>query len=110
VDTGAGPTVPAVPVQAQHGGIVAECVAGRVEATVGQGADCLPRMQRPSLEDRGGKVDRVGISLEHAVGEEDHPVTRLQIEMTGAKGGVPEKAEGDVRGEVEAGGLLTPAT
>ena len=57
VDAVAVPAVPAVPVQAQHGGVVAERVAGRLEDAVGQGADRLPRVQRPGVGDRRGQVD-----------------------------------------------------
>jgi hypothetical protein len=85
-----------VPVEAQHRGVVPECVIGGVQDAVGQGADGLARVQGPGVLGGFREVNLDRGALKHAVGDEDDPVVLLEDEGALAIVGVHEEAQGKV--------------
>ena len=70
----------AVPVEDHDGGVVAEVAAGGVQDRGAERVDDFAGMQVAGLAECGGDVEVRGVAFEHAVGDEDEPVTWHQRE------------------------------
>ena len=107
VDGAAISTVAAVPVQAQHGGVVGQDAACHVEGVVGEGTHRLAGVKHPSVCDRLGEVETGRVALEHAVGHQDQPVAGSQHEVGRAVRRVGEQPEREVHGQLDGGDVGT---
>ena len=67
-----------MPVEAQDGGVVAQLPPTCMHDGLCQLLDGLPRMQVSTSRQEGRDVHRCRVALEHAIGEKDEPITRLQ--------------------------------
>src|SRR5690242_12051192 len=81
-DVGAGVGGPvavgaAVPVEAERGRVIDEVPAGCGEDGLREVLYCLPRVEVGAAGDHGCDVDVAGVALQHAVGEEEQPVSRF---------------------------------
>lgn len=95
----AGPVVglatrrPAVPVEAEHGGVIAQVPAGDSEYG---GAECmhdLARVQVGGVPERGVEVQIGGVPLEHPVRDEHDPVAGFERERLHLEGPAGLEAE-----------------
>ena len=78
----------AVPVEAQDGGVVAQLPPTCVDDGLCQVLDGLPRMQVSRSCQDGRDVHGCRVALEHAVGEKDEPIARLQGYLLHASGAI----------------------
>src|SRR4051794_14375113 len=74
----------AVPVKAQRRRVVAQLAVGGVEDDLREMLHGLARVQLATGGEDGCDVDALGVSLEHAVGEEQDPVARLERQRLNA--------------------------
>jgi hypothetical protein len=67
-----------MPIQAQSGRIVLELATGRLEYRVDEVLNGLTGMHVRARDQQRSKVDRGDVAFQHAVGEEQQPITRLK--------------------------------
>ena len=67
-----------MPVKAQRCRVVSKLAVGRFEDDLGQMLHRFARVHLAITGDDRGDVDALGVSLEHAVGEEQNSVARLE--------------------------------
>jgi hypothetical protein len=71
----------AVPVQYQDRGVVPEVAVAGVEHRGGQAPDGFTRVQCTGGVNELGQVHGSGTALQHSVGEQDHAVSRAQLQF-----------------------------
>lgn len=86
----------ALPVQADHGGVVLQDTLLGTQDGLGKGVNGLARVQVASVLDQGREVLGGGVALEHAVGDQDEAVTWSQLERLDAVRVHQRSAEGRI--------------
>jgi hypothetical protein len=98
-----GPRDP--PVEDHDGGVVAEVAAGGAQDRRAECVDQLAGMQVAGVAEGVGDVEVAGVAFQHAVGDEDDPITRLQRKCLDPERSACLQAEGQIDLEVD---LLDP--
>ncbi|QHY93572.1 hypothetical protein SSPS47_00310 [Streptomyces sp. S4.7] len=93
----AGVVVRAVPVEAQHGGVVGQVAVAGVGDRCCQDAHDLAGMFAGGVANEAGQVDGPGLSFLHAIGVEQEAVPGAQVEVLhvvdSASGGAEEQID-----------------
>lgn len=97
---------PAVPVQAEHGGVVAQIAADDPQDGVAERVHDLAGMQVGGVAQRGVDVQIGGVPFEHPVGDEHDAVARFERERLQLDGSAGLEAKRQIDGQLD---LLDPA-